>query len=72
MTAAAPARRPTHTCPGCRKREVPQHQLSCRPCWYRLPKHLRDAINAAYHRGSPDEHQAAMQACLDWYRDGAS
>lgn len=68
MTAPAKPRT-THTCPGCSKREVPRHQLSCRPCWYRLPKNLRDDLNNAYHRGTPEDHAAAMRACLDWYRD---
>jgi hypothetical protein len=64
-----PKPRQTHTCPGCHQRDVPRHQLSCRPCWYRLPPELRDALNAAYHKGTAEEHGRAMRACLDWYRD---
>lgn len=64
-----PVPRPTHTCPGCKQRQVPRHQLSCRPCWYRLPKELRDQLNGSYHRGTASQHAEAMRACLDWYRD---
>jgi hypothetical protein len=63
------APRRDHACPGCRRRQVPVHQLSCRGCWFRLPQELRTALNNAYHRGTPDEHADAMRACLDWYRD---
>lgn len=62
------APRSTHPCPSCDKRQVPRHQLACRPCWYRLPKALRDRLNNAYHR-DPLDHPQAMRACLDWYRD---
>lgn len=59
---------PTHTCPGCTKRQVGQHQLACRPCWYRLPSSLRYRLNNAYHQ-NPADHPDALRECLDWYRD---
>lgn len=65
---ATRAARVTHTCPGCKRRQVPRHQLSCRPCWYRLPRDLRDRLNAAYHQGA-EAHAPVMRECLDWYRD---
>lgn len=71
MRAGPTATRPdrtTHDCPGCKKRAVPRHQLSCKPCWYRLPKDLRDRLNNAFHR-DPGDHLAAMTACLNWYDD---
>jgi hypothetical protein len=58
----------THTCPSCKKRQVKQHQLACRPCWYRLPNALRQRLNNAFHN-NPTDHPAALSACLDWYRD---
>ena len=66
-TRAAP-----HDCPanGCTA-QVPFHQLACRADWYRLPKRLRDELNAAYHgegQGT-DRHTEALRACLDWYRE---
>jgi hypothetical protein len=63
----APRQRPTHACPGCGKRQVPRHQLSCRPCWYRLPRDLRDRINDAYRRDRT-EHMYAIADAAEWYR----
>jgi hypothetical protein len=61
----------THTCPGCKAPNVPQHQLSCKPCWFRLPAPLRAATNAAYHRrlANPAPHRAALAAAMRWYRE---
>lgn len=58
----------THTCPSCRKPGVARELLACRPCWYRLPKPYRDALNAAHRRGGP-AHRAALKAALHWYRE---
>ena len=63
--------RVTHSCPcGCGG-QVPRHQLACKPGWYRLPKELRDAINAAYRsrRRDPSGHLALIREALDWYRN---
>lgn len=60
----------THGCPGDCGARVPRHQLACKPCWYRLPKPLRDAVNGAYrHRQqNPAAHRSALAAAMDWYR----
>lgn len=41
-----------HTChwPGCAQ-AVPPAMWGCKPHWYRVPKHLRDRIWAAYVPG---------------------
>lgn len=61
----------THECPGGCGFEVPQHQLACKRCWFKLPKHLRDDVNAAYRRRASDPvaHRRALVAALSWYRD---
>jgi hypothetical protein len=33
-----------HDCPGCGDVSIPSGQVACRPCWYRLPKSIRDQI----------------------------
>lgn len=60
----------THGCPGDCGAQVPKHQLACKPCWYRLPKPLRDAISSAWrHRQqNPAAHRAALGAAMRWYR----
>jgi hypothetical protein len=59
-----------HECPGGCGAEVPQHHLACKPCWFRLPGPLRNAINGAYrHRATnPAGHRAALGAAMRWYR----
>lgn len=57
---------PTHTCPGNCGAQVPHHHLACKPCWWRLPAPLRNALNAAHRKGGP-AHRAALQAALRWY-----
>jgi hypothetical protein len=69
---SAPARpRNAHTCPGCKARQVPRHQLACRSCWYRLPYGIRQEVNAAYRdrENGTGRHHAALRDALDWYRD---
>lgn len=41
-----------HTChwPGCMK-QVPPAMWGCKTHWFKLPKHLRDAVWAAYEPG---------------------
>lgn len=60
-----------HGCPGDCGAMVPRHQLSCKPCWFRLPSPLRNAVNNAYrHRASnPTPHRAALAAAMRWYRE---
>lgn len=58
----------THTCPcGCGA-AIARHLLSCRQGWFRLPKELRDRINAAWRRDRA-AHAAAIRDALDFYRD---
>lgn len=59
-----------HTCPGCDAPGVPHHQLACKPCWFRLPSPLRNAVNGSYRQRSsnPTPHRAALSAAMRWYR----
>lgn len=59
-----------HGCPGDCGALVPRRQLACKPCWFRLPAPLRNAINLAYrHRQqNPTAHRAALGAAMRWYR----
>lgn len=62
---------PLHTCPGGCGRNVAHHMVACKPCWFRLPKHLRDTVWRAIRgpgAGSP-EHTDALIAAFDWYAD---
>lgn len=61
---------PTHPCPGGCGAAVARAQLSCKPCWFRLPKPLRDDVNAAYRkrRAEPLVHMRAIAAASQWYR----
>lgn len=58
----------THGCPGGCGAQVPQHQLACKPCWFRLPKPHRDAVNAAWRKDAR-LHRSALADALAWYRD---
>lgn len=65
---------PTHICPGgCGITSVPYARLACRACWYKLPIHLRDMINATYElRGNAEGRRAHALAVADarrWYRN---
>lgn len=64
----------THACPGCGAPGVPRHQLACKPCWFRLPPDLRNAVNGSYHaraRGAAGvrAHRQALTTAMRWYRD---
>lgn len=61
---------PTHKCPGGCGAAVPRSQLSCKPCWFRLPKPLRDDVNIAYRRrrSDPLDHMRAISVASRWYR----
>lgn len=67
----------THPCPGCDAPGVPQHQLGCRPCWWRLPEPIRGRINRAYaakkrHPHDVDiagAHRRAIFDAMQWWRD---
>ena len=57
----------THECPapGC-GRTIPTRLFACRTDWYRLPKTIRDLINAAYFEGDGSYLDAVMKAEA-WY-----
>lgn len=60
-----------HPCPGGCGAAVPRTKLSCRACWYRLPKPLRDDIEDAYRLrfyGGGLAHAQALAAASRWYR----
>lgn len=61
----------THDCPGGCGAQVPRHQLACKPCWFRLPKPIRDDINAGYRKrtADPGPHRRAMRVAFLWYSD---
>lgn len=63
-----------HKCPGRCGALVPAHHLACKPCWFRLPRDLRDAVTRAYQRRGthPREHRTALAAAFVWYRDDAA
>lgn len=62
-----------HVChwPGCQA-QVPPAMWGCRPHWYRLPRHLRAAIWAAYRSGQEETlnvspaYLAAARAAQAW------
>lgn len=61
-----------HLCPGKCGAEVPNRQLACKPCWFRLPKPLRDDVNSAYRnrrRDGPLLHLRAISKAYHWYSD---
>jgi hypothetical protein len=61
----------THACPGGCGAQVPHHQLACKPCWFRLPKPLRDDVNDAYRNRRRDgalPHLRAIREASRWYR----
>lgn len=64
--APAAGPRPTHDCPGGCKKQVAFELFACRPCWYRLPYAMRQAINRTYGKDMAG-HATAMQAARDWY-----
>ncbi len=70
MTTPA-VRDTTHRCPGCNVPGVVRSRLACKPCWYRLPADLRNAVNGSfYHRQrNPAAHRAAVFAAMTWYRE---
>lgn len=65
MTAAD-----THPCPGGCGAQISRQRLSCPVDWYRLPKPLRDEINAAYRHRMTDSlrHARALSEAFKWYR----
>ena len=54
-----------HAChwPGCKK-QVPPAMWGCKPHWFRLPKHLRDAIWDTYEPGQ----EVRMDPSADYLR----
>lgn len=61
---------PTHPCPGGCGAAVPRTRLSCKPCWFRLPRPLRDEITGAYRVRRSDglRHARAISEASRWYR----
>ena len=59
----------THACPGGRGAQVARHMYACKPCWFRLPRNLRDAISNAWLRGDYPAHRIAMADAAQWYAD---
>lgn len=65
-----------HTChwPGC-TRQVPPAMWGCKPHWFRLPRHLRDAIWRTFRPGqevdqTPSrDYVAAAREVQDWIRE---
>lgn len=59
----------SHDCPRpeC-SRSVPDDMFACRGDWYALPERLRDAIWQAWRHGSAEDHYAAMDEAIEWYR----
>jgi len=65
-----------HTChwPGC-PLEVPPAMWGCKRHWFRLPKHLRDAVWAAYRPGqeitkTPSAaYLAVSREVQDWIKE---
>jgi hypothetical protein len=63
----------THLCPGCEDVLVEAGRLSCPPCWFRLPKDIRDRINDAWKAtrrhapGAYRAHREAVLLALRWY-----
>ena len=51
-----------HTChwPGCDK-QVPPAMWGCREHWYKLPRHLRMAVWAAYRVGQEEDLQVSAE-----------
>lgn len=60
----------THECPGGCGSRVISVQLACRSCWFRLPKELRDEVNASYRSRTRDRmrHASAILQAGRWYR----
>lgn len=65
-----------HGChwPGC-PQQVPPAMWGCREHWYRLPKHLRDRVWAAYVPGQEDrmdpsgEYVAVAREVQEWIKE---
>jgi hypothetical protein len=67
---------PKHAChcPHCNKTVAPKF-FGCGPCWFSLPKPMRDAIWASYRPGQEvsknpsHEYLAAAQAAVEYLRE---
>lgn len=60
-----------HDCPGGCGRTVPPEHVSCRSCWYRLPRTLRTTIEWAHrdHGAGSTQHRHALRVAFRWYSD---
>lgn len=56
-----------HACPGNCGTRVPSRHVACRPCWFRLPAELRDAIHTNYRR-DPAKHRQALKDAIQRYQ----
>lgn len=56
----------THACPGGCGTQVDRTRYACRPCWFRVPKDMRQAIYAAWHASDHSAHRAAMADAKVW------
>lgn len=63
----------TDTCPRCHAKIRPG-LVGCKPCWYALPKEIRDRINEHYTPRqtlltATAEYHRALRDALTWFRD---
>lgn len=61
----------SHECarPGC-GRQVPRNHLMCKPDWYRVPYHLREAVNATWRFGmglTSPEYREAVRSAVEYF-----
>jgi hypothetical protein len=69
MTVQTQQRDPDqHDCPGGCGARVPRWKFACKPCWFRLPREIREKISAQYRRDAA-AHRAAMREAMVWYQD---
>lgn len=55
-----------HDCPGDCGAAVPRYLFACRPCWFRLPIGIRNAVVDNY-RVDEAAHMRAMSEAFEWY-----
>lgn len=60
----------THQCPapGCKRRVVPDHRLSCPVHWFQLSSAVRSEVWRTYRTapGSQEHHAAIASARAEW------
>ena len=62
---------PEHVCPGCGLVRVPNTELACAACWFRLPIEIRSVITRTHRfaRQQPMPWRRAVARALAWYRE---